>query len=82
MKLNEYKQNSSSEKKPENDENLIFIYDILRYFGLNFEEISDTLKYPLHLTNHQYTNDSDPIMDEYKILSLQNLLSVIQWKIA
>jgi len=74
MKLNEYKQNSSSEKKPENDENLIFIYDILRYFGLNFEEISDTLKYPLHLTNHQYTNDSDPIMDEYKILSLQNLL--------
>ena len=74
MKLNEYKQNSSSEKKSDNDENLIFIYDILRYFGLNFEEISDTLKYPLHLTNHQYTNDSHPFIDEYKVFTIQNLL--------
>ena len=71
MKLNEYKQKESSLNV--NDENLIFIYDIIRYFGLNFQEISDSLKYPLHLTNHQFTNENANF-DEYKAFTIKNLL--------
>jgi DNA-directed RNA polymerase subunit beta len=71
MKLNEYKQKESSLNT--NDENLIFIYDIIRYFGLNFQEISDSLKYPLHLTNHQFTNENSNF-DEYKAFTIKNLL--------
>jgi hypothetical protein len=37
----------------------LFVYDILRYFGLNFQEISDSLKYPLHIKNHQLEGVSD-----------------------
>jgi hypothetical protein len=37
------------------------IYDILYiiFFGLNFQEISDSLKYPLHIINHQLEGVSD-----------------------
>jgi DNA-directed RNA polymerase subunit beta len=71
MRLNEYKQKESSLNI--DDENFIFIYDIIRYFGLNFQEISDTLKYPLHLTNHQFTNEVTNF-DEYKTFTIKNLL--------
>jgi DNA-directed RNA polymerase subunit beta len=70
MRLNDYKQKESSLKT---DENFVFIYDIIRYFGLNFQEISDSLKYPLHLTNHQFTNETLNI-DEYKAFTIKNLL--------
>jgi DNA-directed RNA polymerase subunit beta len=36
------------------DESKLSIYELIRYFGITFEEILDTLKYPLHLKNHQY----------------------------
>ena len=71
MRLNEYKQKESSLNI--DDENFIFIYDIIRYFGLNFQEISDSLKYPLHLTNHQFTNEVTNF-DEYKTFTIKNLL--------
>ena len=73
MKINEYRQTAESAPKKNNDENFIFIYDIIRYFGLNFQEISDSLKYPLHLTNHQYTNENN-IFDEFKSFSIKNIL--------
>ena len=73
MKLNEYRQTAESAPKKNNDENFIFIYDIIRYFGLNFEEISDSLKYPLHLTNHQYTNENN-IFDEFKSFTIKTIL--------
>jgi hypothetical protein len=53
-KINEFKQKTSeSAANKDNDANKLFVYDILRYFGLNFQEISDSLKYPLHIINHQ-----------------------------
>jgi DNA-directed RNA polymerase subunit beta len=59
IKLNDFKIKYSEvkEKKDESDEDKLFIYDLIRYFGLNLQEISDTLKYPLHLTNHQFTRE-------------------------
>jgi DNA-directed RNA polymerase subunit beta len=75
MKINEYRQKDAATKRKEkeNDDTLIFIYDIIRYFGLNFQEISDSLKYPLHLTNHQYTNENN-VFDEFKALTIKNIL--------
>ena len=55
IKLNDFKP-KSSEKESEIDNNKINIYDVIRYFGLNFDEISDSLKYPLYLTNQQFNN--------------------------
>lgn len=48
------------ERKKDFDHDKIFIFDLLRYFGLNFEEISDSLKYPLNLSNFQYTAEEKP----------------------
>ena len=73
MKVNEYRQTGDSAPKSTTDESFIFIYDIIRYFGLSFEEISDSLKYPLHLTNHQYTNENN-IFDEYKSFTIRSIL--------
>jgi DNA-directed RNA polymerase subunit beta len=48
------KTTESKEKDSDSDMNKVFIYDLIRYFGLNLEEIADSLKYPLHLSNQQY----------------------------
>lgn len=67
LKLNEFKQKSSdSTVEKDNDLNKLFIYDIIRYFGLNFQEISDSLKYPLHIINHQAKGESDLKNYEYE----------------
>jgi DNA-directed RNA polymerase subunit beta len=50
--------------KKESDIDKIYIYDLLRYFRLNFQEISDTLKYPLHLKNFKYTKTQEE--DDFK----------------
>jgi DNA-directed RNA polymerase subunit beta len=52
MKLNEYGPKLKGEEK-DLDKHKLFAFEILRYFGLNFEEIVDSLKYPLHLMNQQ-----------------------------
>ena len=56
MKFNEFKSRSLAEKKKEKDSdfNKVFIYDLIRYFGLNFEEIADSLTYSLHLSHHDF----------------------------
>lgn len=56
IKLNDFKA-KSNEKDNEIDNSKIHIYDVIRYFGLNFNEISDSLKYPLYLTNQQFNNN-------------------------
>jgi DNA-directed RNA polymerase subunit beta len=53
IKLNDYKSKGNEIKETEIDNNKIQIYDVIRYFGLNFEEISDSLRYPLYITNQQ-----------------------------
>jgi DNA-directed RNA polymerase subunit beta len=53
------------ENKKDCDTNKIFIFDILRYFGLNFQEISDSLKYPSKLSNIQYTAREDFLLKEF-----------------
>ena len=51
IKLNEFKSRNSNEisEKDDSDSNKLFIYDLIRYFGLSIEEILDSLKYSLHL---------------------------------
>jgi DNA-directed RNA polymerase subunit beta len=44
-----------SDSDSESDSNKLFIYDLIRYFGISFEEIADSLKYPLHLANHCFS---------------------------
>jgi len=41
------------QKKDIEDTNKLFILDLISFFGLNREEISDSLKYPLYLTDQQ-----------------------------
>lgn len=56
IKLTEFKTKTEDKKDKESDNNKVFIYDLIRYFGLNLQEISDTLKYPLQLSNQQYNS--------------------------
>jgi DNA-directed RNA polymerase subunit beta len=58
LKINEFNQ-KTSESGADDDENKLFIFEILKYFGLNFQEVSDSLKYPLHLINHQVEGKSE-----------------------
>jgi DNA-directed RNA polymerase subunit beta len=62
MRFNEFKSRSSIEKKQEKDSDLnkVFIYDLIRYFGFNFEELADSLKYSLHLSHHDYIQKTIP----------------------
>jgi DNA-directed RNA polymerase subunit beta len=58
IKLNEFKSKYNDAidiVDKELDTNKLFIFDLIRYFGLTMEEIIDTIKYPLHLTTHQLT---------------------------
>ena len=58
IKLNDFKSRTTLDRKEDDnsDNNKLFIYDLIRYFGLSIEEILDTLKYPLHFSNLQLTN--------------------------
>ncbi len=67
IKLNDFKSRTTTERKEEDnsDSNKLFIYDLIRYFGLSIEEILDTLKYPLHFSNLQLTNrEIEDVADE------------------
>ena len=66
LKLNEFRLKSPETKKKEeeSDEDKLFIYDLINYFGLNFQELSDSVKYPLQIKTHQLkrekiTNDEE-----------------------
>ena len=55
IKLADYKTKSEiKEKENDSEVNKLYIYDLIRYFGLSLQEITDSLKYPLQLSNHQY----------------------------
>jgi len=58
VKLSDFKGKSLENKESE-DTNIISVYDLIRYFGLNLQEIADGLKYPLHLSNHLFESNSD-----------------------
>ena len=67
IKLNDFKSRLSTDRKDDDnsDNNRLFIYDLIRYFGLSIEEILDTLKYPLHFSNLQLTNrEIEDVSDE------------------
>lgn len=66
IKLNDFRIKSSDvkEKKDDSDDDKVFIYDLVRYFGMNLQEICDTLKYPLHLENQQLTRDKTTSEEE------------------
>jgi DNA-directed RNA polymerase subunit beta len=53
IKLTDFKAKTEN-KDNEFELNKLSIYDLIRYFDITFEEVSDTLKYPLHLKNHEY----------------------------
>jgi DNA-directed RNA polymerase subunit beta len=48
IKLNNFKAS-----KDENSEHHLYIYELIKYFGLNLQEISDNLKYGKHLAIQQ-----------------------------
>ena len=71
IKLNDFKNKVNEEKEDIHDNsNKIFIYDLIRYFGLNLQEVVDALKYPLYLTNQEYLldeqNQKQGINNEYE----------------
>ena len=51
IKLNDFKSKFRQSKKKEKDSdgNKLHIHNLIRFFGLTFEEISDSLKYPHYL---------------------------------
>lgn len=57
IRLNDYKRNGNSEtkEKDKTDENFVYLYELLNYFGLSNEEIYDSLKYPSLLKTHRLT---------------------------
>jgi DNA-directed RNA polymerase subunit beta len=56
IKLNDYRLTATADsKKDEDDENKLFLYDLLSYFGLTYQELYDSLKYPLQLTKQILT---------------------------
>jgi DNA-directed RNA polymerase subunit beta len=51
IKLNEYRKKSTHIE--ENDEeNILSFYELFRYYGLNYEEMYDSIKYPHLINNH------------------------------
>ena len=70
IKLNDFrmKYGDLKEKKEESDEEKIFIYDLIRYFGVNFEELYDSLKYPRHLSDQQFTREKIENEEEIPLL--------------
>jgi DNA-directed RNA polymerase subunit beta len=75
IKLNEFKSkyNDTIEIDKELDTNKLFIFDLIRYFGLTMEEILDTIKYPLHLTTHQLTRKEESRDDEETCFLIKKL---------
>ena len=70
IKLNDFrmKYGEVKEKKEESDDDKIFIYDLIRYFGLNFQELYDSLKHPRHLIDQQFTREKVENDEEIPIL--------------
>jgi len=63
-----FKTKTLDKKESDADSNKLLVYDLIRYFGLNFQEITDSLKHPLHLSNTQY--DSIGIQEDEEIAFL------------
>jgi hypothetical protein len=51
----------------------LFVYDLFRYFGFNFEEILDALKYPLQVSNQQLKGIKRKQNPEELALLIRNL---------
>ena len=75
IKLNDFKS-KGQETKEEPNANKLFIFDLLRYFGLNFQEISDSVKYPLYLNLQQHFNKSFLSKKEQEKLDLDTSLLI------
>jgi len=81
IKLNEFKSRNNNEitEKDDSDSNKLFIYDLIRYFGLSIEEILDSLKYSLHFSTLQLTNkENEENIDERQrfVKSYENYLLI------
>ena len=74
IKLNDFKSKGSETKEEPN--NKLFIFDLLRYFGLNFQEISDSVKYPLYLNLQKNFNKSFLSKKEKEKLDLDTSLLI------
>jgi len=49
IKLDEFRERSREEEKIDPDSDKLFLLDILRYLGLNFDEFCDSIENPRHL---------------------------------
>jgi len=56
IKFSDFNKKLSDTKELDSEGNSLSLYDLMKYFGITFEEIVDSLKYPLHLKNHDYNS--------------------------
>ena len=60
IKLNDFKLKSFDTKKKDEeitDFSRLFLFDLIYYFGLSRQDVIDLLKYPLHVTNQQFSGE-------------------------
>ena len=74
IKLNDFRGtslNSRKGKKNDSDFDKLFIFDLISHFGLNFQEIIDSSKYPLNILTQQRVADMaeiDPALAAKKLV--------------
>ena len=75
IKVTDFKTKLSDlkDKDLDSDNTRLFVYDLFRYFGLNFEEVLDSLKYPLQLSNQQLKGIKRKQNPEQLALLIRNL---------
>lgn len=82
IQLNDFRMrfNEIGEQKDESDDDKLFIADLISYFGLNLQEIQDSVKYSLQLSNQQLKREiiDDEQSNEIDEEEEEELSSLIQ----
>jgi DNA-directed RNA polymerase subunit beta len=76
IKLADFKGKGLDNRDLDSDLKKLSIYDLIRYFGISLEEISDTLKNSLHIKNHELSsngNETDIAFLIHKLLFNQKV---------
>jgi DNA-directed RNA polymerase subunit beta len=71
IKLSSNFKTKAQKKESNLNSNKLSVYDFMRYFGLSFQEILDSLKYPFYFFKSQYTPIGGQKEDELGILIRQ-----------
>jgi len=84
MKLNDFKSKASDPEekrkkkdREDSDEHKLFLFDLIKYLGLNYEEFQDNLFYSHYLSNHQFRRDASKVSEHYPVwpkIAVQDLI--------